>query len=157
MKEFVYTYQSRGYFLSNGEAAAAFGDETRVRLIIEPQDYEMKLSGETLRKVSCSGYTIEITNTGGVRLLDHQDRLLASVEEIGQAFRAFCFRWEQDVLQVCFGEVRYIDHYPNCDGEYDRWSCRWVTEYRVDYRPSTAQVETAFFEDERRAAVATTV
>jgi len=36
-------------------------------------------------------------------------------------------------ISVCFPTVEWIDHYPNCDGEYDRWSKRIVAKHYVRF------------------------
>ncbi len=141
MKEFVYRFFRYGYFLDGQKSSAPFGQETAALLVIEPQEYELKISGETLRKASCTGYRIEITNKGAARFCDYQNNLLAELAETQKEFREFDFQWSENRLRVCFGHMETVDNYPNCDGEYDRWSTRWVKEYEVALDTATNQTE----------------
>lgn len=43
----------------------------------------------------------------------------------------FCVK--SDGICVRFPIIEWIDHYPNCDGEYDRWSERIVDNVYITY------------------------
>ncbi len=133
MKEYVFTFQRNNYYMSSLENTASFNGETQVRLIIEPHEYELKLSDEVLRSSSCKGYTIEISNKGGVCVFDEEGNLLVKSEETQNDFREFRFEWKQDFLTLRFGHKETVDNYPNCDGESDRWDTRWFTDYEVKF------------------------
>ena len=121
MKEFVYKFYRYGYFLEDASSTAPFGEEKQLCLVIEPQEYELKLSGEVLRKASCPGYRIQITDCGAVRFCDYQNNLLAELEGTERQYPEFGFEWTSDALKVSFGHVETEDRYPDCDGESDRW------------------------------------
>ncbi len=131
MKEFVYSFYRYGYFLENSKSNAAFDDEKTVKLIIKPTEYELKISDEVLKKASCKGYIIEITNKGAVRFCDVDNTLIAELNGADTEFKEFNFEWFEDKLRVCFGQTETVDNYPNCDGEYDRWSTTWVGGYEA--------------------------
>ena len=129
MKEIIYTFQNLGGYVP--AEAVRFQEESCLRLIIEPHDFEMKISGEVIRSSNCKGYKIEVSRQGAVRFFDYADHLLAATEETEKTFPQVRFLWKQDWLQLQFGCVETVDNYPNCDGEYDRWSEEWVTQRLV--------------------------
>lgn len=45
----------------------------------------------------------------------------------------------KDEIRVNFPVIKYIDHYPNCDGEHDRWSKRIVASNYIIFN-TTKQV-----------------
>jgi len=141
VKEYVYEFVRYGYFLKDAGQSTSFAQEPQARLIIEPQEYELKLSGEVLTKASCKGYTIEITDMGAARFFDWEGNLIASSEPTRKAFREFRFEWKQDGLRVIFGHKETQDNYPNCDGESDRWSTVWVADYGVALDTDTLRVK----------------
>lgn len=131
MKEFVYSFNGSNYYLDTMKKSAAFGAEEKARLIIEPHDYELNLSGEVLRKSSCGGYKAEITDRGEVYLLDMENNPVAHYDETQKRYREFRVELKQEMLCISFGHTETVDNYPDCDGEYDRWSTRWTTDYEV--------------------------
>lgn len=142
MKTYTYTFQRYGYFLSSGSDKAAFGADSQVILTLEPADYELKVSGEILRKASCPGYKICISNRGGAQFLDWQEKPLAVCPETEKTFREFKLFWSEEKVQVVFGHTEEVDNYPNCDGEHDRYSTRWVAERTVSLNTASNQTAT---------------
>ncbi len=141
MKELVFTFYRYGYFMNSLKATDAFRDESHLRLIIKPAEYELKVSGDVLTKASCKGYIIEISHKGEVCFYDYENKLLARSDETEKQFKEFGFQWSADVLTVSFGHEETVDNYPNCDGEYDRWSTEWVTDYQVELNIATNTVK----------------
>ena len=141
MKEILYTFCQRGLYESDAGQRVSFGAEPWLRLVIEPHEYALRVSGEVLRQSSCRGYTVEISNLGAACFYDREGTLLAQAEQTPKEYRAFQFVWQQEQLQICFGHEETVDHYPNCDGEFDRWSTSWVTERRVSLNTNNDQLE----------------
>lgn len=142
MKTYTFTFQRYSYFLSSGSDKAVFGGDTQVLLALEPAEYELKLSGEVLKKVSCPGYKIHITDRGGAQFLDQQEKPLAVFPETEKTFREFKLSWSDEAVQVIFGHTEEVDNYPNCDGEHDRYSTRWVAERTVSLNTASSPTAT---------------
>lgn len=143
MKEYVFNFYRYGYFLENSNNSAPFGGEKEVKLVITPQEYELKISGEVLRKVSCKGYGIVITDRGAARFYDNQEHLLAELGETQNVFKEFKLEWKPDKILVYFGHIEEVDNYPNCDGESDRWSTSWEKEYEIVFNTADNTVKTS--------------
>lgn len=133
MKTYTYTFQRFGYFLSSGSDTGSFDQEDSVLLILEPVEYQLELSGDVLQKASCPGYQICISKKGGAQISDRQGATLAVFPETETCFRQFRLQWKEDTVQLLFGHTEQVDNYPNCDGESDRWTSRWITEHTVVY------------------------
>lgn len=129
MTEIIYTFNNRGVYLPDKKAK--FGGESRLRLIVKPHTFELKLSGEVIRSSSCPGYTIEVTRRGGVQFFSAQGELITSVDESDREYPQIELKWSQDEIQLCFGSIETVDYYPNCDGESDRWGEEWVTQREI--------------------------
>lgn len=73
----------------------------------------------------------EILAEGQVTLYDAQGNVLAKdqapLEESGRkVYEEVTCRVEDGSVILEFPIYQWIDHYPNCDGEHDRWSTRKV-------------------------------
>ena len=143
MKEFAFRYYRNGYLMENFKNSGPFGGEDAVKLIVTPQEYELKVSGEVLRKMSCNGYGIVVTKRGAAQFFDAQERLLAEVGETPKEFREFQLEWQPDKLTVRFGHIEEVDNYPNCDGESDRWSTSWEKDYEIVFNLIDNTVKTS--------------
>lgn len=132
MKEFTYRFQRDGYYLDSMGNQGDFAGQAQVRLLVEPCQYEMSIGGQVLTAVSCSGYKIDITNRGGAQFYDLQGRLLAEIPQTETEYAGFRLTWSKTALTVCFGQIETVDHYPNCDGESDRWEEKWVTYHKAE-------------------------
>lgn len=139
MKQIVYTYQSLGGY--QPDQPAEFGADDRLKLMVEPHSYEMKLSGEVLQSSQCDGYVIEASRNGAVTFYNWENKRLTSVAQTEKEYVQIRLQWKQDGLILCFGRMHTVDYYPNCDGEYDRWGTEWVTEYAVRLNTLTNQAE----------------
>lgn len=131
MRETVFSFANRGCYVP--VEAVAFGNDDKMRFVIEPHNFELKISEDVLRKSCCDGYTIDISNKGGVEIFDSQNSLVFAQGGTDKEYKQAKFNWEQDKLSVIFGNTVEIDNYPNCDGEHDRWSTSWVAEHQVDF------------------------
>lgn len=54
-------------------------------------------------------------------------------EETERRYLDFFCQVSGSTITVKFRTVKYIDHYPHCDGEHDRWSRIIVSESPVSY------------------------
>lgn len=141
MKEVIYTYQSRGCYAA--DKPTIFETDDRIRLIIEPHQFELKLSGKTLRDTSCNGYIIDVSRKGEVCFYDAENDLLAKADETPKEYERVVFEWAQDHLTLRFGHTEIEDYYPNCDGEHDRWGTTWISEYVVTLNTATNEIQTS--------------
>ncbi len=142
MKEIVYDFDRRGGYLS--DEAAVFGEQTHLRLIIKPHEFELKLSGEVLRSSSCKGYIIETSSNAEVNFYDANAEFIAKSAGVDRSFSQVEFSMKENLLRLSFGRFVTVDNYPNCDGEYDRWSTEWSSEYEVIFDTFNCRVTVAF-------------
>lgn len=68
---------------------------------------------------------------GSVDLYNMENELIASgevpAEEDGkQVYQEVCCKVEENTITISFAIVEWIDNYPHCDGEHDRWDTRTV-------------------------------
>ncbi|MBQ9860460.1 MAG: hypothetical protein IJO76_07300 [Clostridia bacterium] len=68
---------------------------------------------------------------GHVAFYDANDTLLAEgdvpAEDDGkEVYTQLRCRVEENTIMLCFPICRWIDNYPHCDGEHDRWDCEIV-------------------------------
>lgn len=68
---------------------------------------------------------------GGVEFFDADDKLIADasappVVNGKEAYTDIGCRVANNVLELHFPVYQWIDNYPNCDGEHDRWDTRIV-------------------------------
>lgn len=129
MKEIIYTFNNRGCYLP--DKSEAFEAENKIRLVIKPHEFELKVSDEVLRSTSCEGYVIEASRKGEVTFYDYSNNLLAKTEATQKEYSEFRLSWKQNSFCLSFGSLQTVDYYPNCDGESDRWGTEWVTECEV--------------------------
>lgn len=139
MKDIIYSFNNRGCYLS--DKTAVFETETYLRLIIEPHNFELKVSEDVLRKSSCAGYIIEVSRKGEVHFCDYNENPVASSDETQKEFEQVKFLWKREQLCLEFGRIVTVDYYPNCDGEYDRWGKEWVTQHTVTLNLKDNSVE----------------
>ncbi len=139
MKQILYTFHIRGGY--EPDQTTEFGSETKLKLIVEPHTYEMRISNEVISSSSCKGYSIEVSRNGEVKFYDSENQLLTSVAQTEKEYAEIRLKWKQDQLVLCFGRLQTVDYYPHCDGEYDRWGSEWVTEYAVRLNTLTDQAE----------------
>lgn len=84
-----------------------------------------------LRSTSFGGCTVVVSRTGETLFYDADGSLLASVAGVEGSFSEVRLQWKSEELTIQFGHMEEVDNYPNCDGEHDRWSSRWVADRTV--------------------------
>ena len=127
MKEIRYTYNTLGTYVTEGDTR--FGEDTHLTLVVEPHDFSLKLGGETLRATSCEGYRIVVSCHGETAFCAYDGTPIATTPATDGTYDGVRLCWTPAALTVEFGHTEEVDNYPNCDGESDRWSTRWVTEH----------------------------
>lgn len=86
------------------------------------------------------GILARIKAEGSVTLLNSAGELLAEfrapreTEGRGVYEQVLCSVKDRKLL-LRFPVVQWIDNYPNCDGEHDRWDSRIVGYYTVEFDP----------------------
>ncbi len=68
---------------------------------------------------------------GSVEFYDINDELIAvgklpPVEDGKEVYEEVSFKAEGNLITLSFPVYEWIDNYPNCDGEHDRWDTRIV-------------------------------
>ena len=138
MREIIYQFNTLGSYET--QENTVFGKETYLKLIVEPHDFSIAVGGEVLRKSSCKGYQIEVSRKAAIVCRDMEGTEIFREEEQERDYREVRLRWKGGFISLQFGEVEYIDNYPNCDGEHDRWDERWQTKYEVTLDEGTNTV-----------------
>ena len=138
MKEVVYTFHPRGCYLP--DTAAVFADGDPLRLVIRPHEFSLTLSGESLRSSACPGYIIQVSPKGATQVCNGEGRLLAETDDGDTVYKEVRFSWTPTALTVQFGRVTYVDNYPHCDGEHDRWEEKWLSMRTVTVHTETYAV-----------------
>ena len=68
---------------------------------------------------------------------EHLATVVAPAEESGKQVYTRCFCDVQDgALEIGLPICQWIDNYPNCDGEHDRWDVEIVGWYILSYNPA---------------------
>ena len=89
---------------------------------------------------------VSVEAKGEVKFSDEKGNLLVSanlpeIEEGRGVYENICCKADGDVITLEFPIVKWIDNYPNCDGEYDRWDSVKVGCHILRYNISTNKVE----------------
>ncbi len=68
---------------------------------------------------------------GSVEFFDVTDKLLASGEILAdesgrEVYEEICCQVDGDKIVIDFPIYEWVDHYPNCDGDHDRWSTKII-------------------------------
>ncbi len=141
MKEVLYKYNNSGAYFTESETV--FGNDTEMKLIIEPHKFSISVGGDVLRNTSFDGCTIIVSNSGEVVFYDNDNNILGKTDGCDELYKEVKFVWEQDCISVLFGQTETVDYYPNCDGEYDRYGKEWITNRLVtfDYKKNTVKID----------------
>ena len=139
MREIIYTYNTLGTYETTD--STYFKNDSQIKLIIEPHDFSLKLGDETLRKTSCAGYYILVSNNGALTFYDDCNNVLDTAEKTAKTYTKVILKWSKGSITLQFGHIEEVDNYPNCDGESDRWSTEWITEYQVTFNTVTNKIE----------------
>ena len=139
MKQIIYKYHSSGIYQTEDDTR--FDGSQSIKIVVEPHDFSLAVGGEVLRATSCPGYTVEVSPTGGAAFFDKDHNLLAQAAGGAAVYPQVAINWKQDFLTVEFGSIETVDHYPNCDGEHDRWSEKWIVQRSVSLKESDHSIE----------------
>ena len=140
MREILYKYNQRGVYET--EDKTTFDGDKQLKITVLPHEFELKISGEVLRKTSFEGCVAVVSNDGETVFYDMQNQIIATCEKDVKTYSEVRFFWKQDVITLEFGSVVTVDHYPNCDGESDRWGTSWEAERTVKLNLKNKTVET---------------
>ena len=140
MKQITYNFENRGVYSPDQDAK--FGGDSHLKLIVNPHDFSLSVSGETLRSSSCGAYSIIVSRNGETCFYDAGDKLIAKADGTDREFAEVKLKWSQDKLELSFGCWCTVDYYPNCDGEHDRWGTEWDTQRTVTLHLTDHSVET---------------
>ena len=138
-KQIVYKYHSSGIYKTEDDTRFS-GDQT-MKLIVEPHDFSLAVGGEVLRATSCPGYTVDVSQNGAAAFFDKENNLLAQADEVASTYPQVKLQRKQGLLTIEFGSIETVDHYPNCDGEHDRWSEKWVARRSVTLKETDHSIE----------------
>ena len=88
---------------------------------------------------------VKIDADGTVGFLDLEDKVIASIsipEQTGgkQVYTELMCSVEADFILLKFPIVEWIDNYPHCDGEYDRWDSKIIGYHNLDFDLKTNQI-----------------
>ena len=139
MKEIKVTYDRRGVYLPN--EPIAFDGEAALEFVVEEHAFELNLSGEVLREAACPGYRFVVGVDGSVRASDAQGTLLAKADGGSGAFEAVRVSGGTGGFVFSFGRTVTVDHYPNSDGESDRYSTTFETQRKVNFSDGAFSAE----------------
>lgn len=94
--------------------------------------------------------TVRLTAQGEISFLDHNRNLLASIcdpaDDDGRGcYVSVCCKVEENKILLRFPVYQWVDHYPDCDSENDRWDAR-VTGYKNPIAFDLATCEVAIIQ-----------
>lgn len=130
-REILYKFNTLGTYETTDDTN--FKDESHLKLIIEPHDFSVAIGGEILRKFSCLRYSVLVSNKGQAVFYDSEDNILYTTQESDRDFVKVILKWSQDLITIQFGYICTVDNYPNCDGESDRWTTKWVVDREIKF------------------------
>ncbi len=139
MREIIYKFSTGGLYVT--EQDTAFGNDPRLKIIVEPHEFSLKIGNDTLRNTAFCGCTAVVSNEGEAVFYDGDGNVIGNAEKCDRLFDRVVLDWKQDYVALLFGHVSTVDHYPNCDGEHDRWGTEWVTERTVMLNAKLNSVE----------------
>ena len=140
MRQIVYKFNTLGAYETKD--STVFGSDDRLRVIVEPHDFSIAVSGRVLRSSACPGCTAVVCRNGEAVFYDGTDNVVCRAEGGAADYPGFRLDWKQDSISIRFGSMVEVDNYPNCDGEYDRWSMEWLTRRTVtlDLKTNTVTI-----------------
>ena len=141
MREIIYRYANRGMYYT--EDRTVFGEDTQLKLVVEPHAFSLAVDGQLLRSSEFAGASVLVSCEGEALFCDREGNELAHAPKGADTYREVRLVWEQGFVSVQFGYMATVDYYPNCDGESDRWGQEWVCERMVtlDWENRSLQVE----------------
>ena len=89
---------------------------------------------------------IRIEAAGKVTFMDNEENVIVSVnvpEQTGGkgTYNDVICSVEENKIVLKLPVVEWIDNYPHCDGEHDRWDCRTIGYHMVKFEPETNKAE----------------
>ena len=129
MKEILYKYNNSGMYTN--ECDTSFGSETQMKIIAEPHEFSISISGDVLRSSSFDGCIAVVSCDGEAAFYDNDNNLICKSDKGNCCYKEARFQWKQGSVSILFGHVETVDYYPNCDGEHDRWGEEWITDRKV--------------------------
>lgn len=138
MKEILYRYSRLGTYQT--DADTAFAADVQLKLVVEPHDFSLEIGNEVLRSTSCRGYTVTVSRDGEAVFYDAQNNEVGRTDKGAGTYEKVALVWQAESLTVQFGHTETVDHYPNCDGEYDRYSTTFVVERTVTLHVATKEI-----------------
>lgn len=139
MREIIYEYHNRGVYETSDNTV--FGEDKELKIILKPHQFSIEISNEVLRKSSCDGYEIIVSNNGEAVFYNSEGNVIAKIEESNENYKEVRVFFKNNTFSIQFGFVDIVDHYPNCDGEYDRYSERWTPERKIDLNPNDNSIK----------------
>ena len=92
------------------------------------------------------GICAHVESEGTVTFFDASGKLLGcksvQKEEGGrECYEEIEISVENDIIKLCFPICKWIDNYPHCDGEHDRWDRVKIGERVVRYEIGCRRIE----------------
>lgn len=89
---------------------------------------------------------VKIEASGDVVFMDIEENVIASVnlpEQTGGkgTYNDVVCAVETNTIILKFPVVEWIDNYPHCDGEHDRWDCRTIGYHTLKFNTETYKTE----------------
>lgn len=140
MREIICEYNNCSMYKTSGDSV--FGNDKQLKIIIKPHKFSIAIGDEVLRDTSCDGYEIIVSNEGAAAFYDKESNLICEVEKSNASYKEVRIYFENNTVSLQFGFLDVIDHYPNCDGEYDRWDRRWIPERKVELNINDSSIKT---------------
>lgn len=139
MREIVYEFNTLGAYETKD--STVFGEDNELKIIVKPHNFSLKVGDEVLRESSESGYSIIVSSLGEAVLYDEDGKEIAKAAPGDTQYCEVRLFWNSGVFSLQFGRVETVDNYPNCDGEYDRWSEQWVKGREVSFISATKEMK----------------
>jgi len=100
-------------------------------------EYQIDLDSDTPLKIEFTAEKVilEIDRNGNAVFCDAEGIELYREKAVGPEryfSKVFCMAYKGRIC-VRFPITELVDHYPNCDGEYDRWSERTVDNVNIRF------------------------
>ena len=88
---------------------------------------------------------VRIDAKGAVDFLDSEDKLIAAInipEQTGgkEAYTEVLCSVEDDCILLKLPVVEWIDNYPHCDGEHDRWDSKIIGYHNLAFDLKTKKI-----------------
>lgn len=100
---------------------------------------------ETVIHFEKEAVIVHICAQGRVTFLDMEQEELAvgvlpAMEGGRQLYQQVCCQVQDGAILLHFPIYQWIDNYPHCDSEHDRWDTRQIGQHRITYHAEEAQL-----------------